>query len=212
MKTTAFFMRVDIWTDIVCPWCYIGMTRFEQARGAFDGNVEVVLHPFQLDPEAPIPGVPARTRYAKKFGDEAEPIIERVTSEAAGEGLAFDFDRARTANTFDAHRALAFARGSGKERELEFSLYAAYFTEGLDVSDRAVLSERAAALGLDGGAMRAYLETDAGVDEVRRELVAAFDQGITAVPSFLFAGEFLVPGAVDAAMFARILEQLRHAA
>ncbi len=205
-------LRVDVWTDIVCPWCYIGMTRFDRALARFDGQVEVVLHPFQLDPEAPIPGVSARERYAKKFGDEAAAILERVTSEAAREGLSFDFDRAITGNTFDAHRALAFARGSGKERAFEFALYRAYFAEGLDVSDRDVIASRAAEVGLDGSSMRERLERDEGVDEMRRELTGALDVGITAVPSFIFAREFMVPGAVDSEMFLKILEQLRDAA
>ena len=205
-------MRIDIWSDIVCPWCYIGETRFDRALAQFNGEVTVRRHPFQLDPEAPIPGVPARERYAKKFGDEAPAIEERVTQEAAAEGLHFDFGRALTANTFDAHRALAFARANGDEHALEKSLFSAYFTEGLDVSDRDVLVRRGSGAGLDGEALTSYLESDDGVDLVRRELVAAFDHGITAVPSFLFNGEFLVPGAVDTDTFVRILEQMRDVA
>ncbi|MDE2481162.1 MAG: DsbA family oxidoreductase [bacterium] len=202
-------MRIDIWSDVVCPWCYIGVTRFERALEGFEGDVEITLHPFQLDPEAPIPGVPARERYRAKFGDEAEAILARVTAEAASDGLVFDFDRARTANTFDAHRAIAFARRFGKDRELERSLFAAYFTEGLDVSDRGVLADRAAALGVDRAALVAHLDGDEGVDELRRAFGEAFDRGITAVPTFVFEDEFAVPGAVDAATFRRILEQMR---
>ena len=202
-------MRIDIWSDVVCPWCYIGVTRFERALAQFDGEVTIRLHPFQLDPDAPVPGVPARLRYAAKFGDEAPAILERVTMEARGEGLTFDFDRAITANTFDAHRAMAFARRSGRDRDLEKRLFRAYFTDGLDVSDRAVLSDEGALAGLDRDELAAYLESDDGVDEVRRELNDAFERGITAVPSFVFQDEFLVPGAVDTASFMRILEQMR---
>jgi predicted DsbA family dithiol-disulfide isomerase len=214
-------MRIDVWSDIVCPWCYIGETRFDRALAQFDGEVagfdrsgqiHVRRHPFQLDPEAPIPGVPARERYTKKFGDEATAILDRVTGEAEREGLHFDFNSALTANTFDAHRALAFARANGDDRAFEQSLFSAYFTEGLDISDRRVLTRRGADTGLDAQALAAYLEGDDGVDDVRRELVAAFDQGITAVPSFVFNGEFLVPGAVDTDTFVRILEQMRDVA
>ena len=205
-------MRIDIWSDVVCPWCYIGETRFDRALERFDSEVTIVRHPFQLDPEAPIPGVPARERYAKKFGDEAEAILDRVTREAANEGIRFDFDRALSANTFDAHRALAFARANGDEHVLEKSLFSAYFTEGLDISDREVLARRGADAGLDSQALAAYLESDDGVDRVRKELVAAFDSGITAVPSFVFNGEFLVPGAVDTETFVKILEQMRNVA
>lgn len=213
MNATALSaMRIDIWSDIVCPWCYIGETRFDRALARFDGDVTIRRHPFQLDPEAPIPGVPARERYAKKFGDEAPAILDRVTLEAEREGLRFDFDKALTANTFDAHRALAFARENGKEHELEQSLFSAYFTEGRDISDRALLARRGADVGLDAQTLEQYLESDRGVDGVRKELVAAFESGITAVPSFVFNGEFLVPGAVDTDTFVRILEQMRDVA
>ena len=185
------------------------MARFDRALAAFDGEVSVRLHPFQLDPEAPIPGVPARARYAKKFGDEAPAILERVTSEAAKEGLTFDFDRALTANTFDAHRAIAFARESELDRELEKLLFQAYFTDGLDVSDRAVLADAGALLGLDRAELSRYLASDDGVDEVRRALLEGVERGITAVPSFVFEDEFLIPGAVDTATFARVFEQMR---
>ncbi len=201
-------MRIDIWSDIVCPWCYIGETRFDRALARFNREVSIRRHPFQLDPEAPVPGVPARERYAKKFGDEAPEIEERVTREAAAEGLDFYFGRALTANTFDAHRALAFARINGGEHELEKSLFSAYFTEGLDISDLNVLVRRGRDTGLDAETLAAYLESDDGVDAVRQELVAAFDHGITAVPSFVFNGEFLVPGAIDTDTFVRILEQM----
>lgn len=204
-------MVIDMWSDVVCPWCYIGETRFERALERFGGDVTIRRHPFQLDPEAPIPGVPARERYEKKFGDEAEAILDRVTAEAANEGLRFDFDIARTANTLDAHRALAFAGGRGKETQLSHLLFAAYFTDGLDISDRTLLAELGERAGLDRAELAAYLESDAGVDALRRELVAAFESGITAVPSFVFNGEFLVPGAVDTETFLRIFEQMSHA-
>lgn len=202
-------VQVDIWTDVVCPWCYIGITRFERALERFDGEVDVRIHPFQLDAEAPIPGIPALERYQARFGDEAPAIIDRVTGEAAKDGLEMRFDRALAANTFDAHRAIVFARDSGKARALEMSLYRAYFTDGLDVSDRGVLADRAAEVGIDRDAIAAYLASDEGVDEVRQELVDALDRGITGVPAFLFEEEFLVPGAVDTDTFVRILEQMR---
>lgn len=202
-------MRIDIWSDIACPWCYIGIARFERALANFDGDVTIALHPFQLDPDAPIPGVPARERYERRFGDEADAMMERVSSEGKREGLPFDYDRAVAANTFDAHRAIAFARGSGLDREFEKKLFVAYFAQGLDVSDRNVLAGAGASVGLDRAQLAAYLESDEGVDDVRRELVEAFERGITAVPSFVFEDEFLIPGAVDTASFSRILEQMR---
>ena len=202
-------MRIDIWSDVVCPWCAIGMARFQRAISQFDGDVDIRLHPFQLDPEAPIPGVPARERYAKKFGDEAPAILARVTEAAAEEGLVFDFDRALTANTFDAHRAIGFAARFGRDRDMERLLFDAYFAEGKDVSDRALLAALGSELGLDSAALSEYLESDDGVDALRQEFEAAFERGITAVPTFVFEDEFAVPGAVDTQTFLRMLEQMR---
>lgn len=202
-------MRIDIWSDVVCPWCAIGMARFERALSQFHGDIEIRLHPFQLDPEAPIPGVPARLRYEKKFGEEAPAMLERVTAAAAEEGLTFDFDRALTANTFDAHRAIAFAARSGREFDMERALFEAYFADGKDISDRSVLAGLATEIGLDGPALTEHLDGNAGVDQLVRELSDAFDRGITAVPTFVFEDEFAVPGAVDTPTFLRILEQMR---
>ncbi|HTV93998.1 MAG TPA: DsbA family oxidoreductase [Verrucomicrobiae bacterium] len=202
-------MRIDIWSDVVCPWCYIGVTRFNRALAQFDGEVTIRLHPFQLDPDAPTPGVPVREVYAAKFGGEVDATLERITSEGAREGLTFNWDRAIRGNTFDAHRAIAYARQSNLDRDLEMLLFRAYFTDGLDVSDRAVLAEQGARVGLDRDQLTAYLQSDDGVDEVRRELNGAYERGISGVPSFLFEDEFMVPGAVDTASFTRILEQMR---
>jgi predicted DsbA family dithiol-disulfide isomerase len=201
-------MIVDLWTDIVCPWCYIGVTRFQRAIEQFKGDVDVRLHPFQLDANAPVPGIPALERYANKFGSEAPAMLQRVVDEAAKDGIEMRFDRATTGNTFDAHRLLLLAARSGKERELEMSLYRAYFTEGLDITNRAVLADRAATVGIDRDGALAFLNGDDGVDEVRRELEAAFERGITAVPAFVFENRFLLPGAVDTATFVRVFDQV----
>lgn len=202
-------MIVDLWTDIVCPWCYIGVTRFDRALEQTRDDVHVRLHPFQLDPEAPAPGTPALERYARRFGGEAPHMLERVENEGAKDGLELRFDRAITANTFDAHRAVRFAAGAGKQRELEMSLYRAYFTDGLDISDRRVLAERAASVGLNGDEVRMYLDGSGGAEEVRRELEQASELGIGGVPAFVFDERYLVPGAVETKTFVEILEQVR---
>ncbi len=202
-------MQVDIWSDIVCPWCSIGQARFAQALATFDGPVTVRLHPFRLDPDAPVPGEPATARYARKFGDEAPEMLARVTAAAAEEGLTFRLDRAITGNTFDAHRAIAFAARSGRERDVEKALFVAYFTDGKDISDRAVIAEVAAAVGEDHAAVLEHLESDDGVAELTRELEEAQQLGVTAVPTFVFNQQFAVPGAVDVATFTKIFEQMR---
>lgn len=201
-------MTIDLWSDIVCPWCYIGVERFDRALARFDGSPAIALHPFQLDPEAPIPGEPARERYRRRFGDDAPAMLARVEDEARALGLPLDWDRAITANTFDAHRTIALARGAGLDRVLERRLFRAYFADGLDVSDRDVLARLAGEVGVDAAAVMAMFDGDDFVDDVRRELVGAFDRGITAVPSFVFEDEFIVPGAVDEATFLRILQQM----
>ena len=206
-------VRIDVWTDIVCPWCYIGVTRFERALDILrqtqdDVAVDLRIHPFQLDPEAPIPGIPAEERYRQRFGDEAPAMLARVVAAAKEDGIEMRFDRAISANTFDAHRALWFAERTGKQFELEHRLYRAYFTDGLDISDRDVLASRAAEVGIDRAAIAAFLASDDGVDEVRAEFMRAFEQGITAVPTFVFEEEFAVPGAVDTNTFVKMIRQM----
>jgi predicted DsbA family dithiol-disulfide isomerase len=202
-------VQLDIWSDIICPWCYIGMARFERALERFDGKVEIRLHPFALDPQAPIPGEPARERYQRRFGEEAEAMMERVASEARALGLPIDWNRAVTPNTFDAHRLIMYAQRAQRDRAMERRLFRAYFAEGLDVSDRDVLAGLGAETGFIRADVAAYLESDDGVDDVRAEFAGAFERGITAVPSFLFEDEFLVPGAADELTFSRILSQMR---
>lgn len=204
-------MVVDLWTDIVCPWCFIGVTRFDRALERFGKDVEVRLHPFQLDPDAPVPGIPALDRYARKFGAQAPAILKRVQDAAAEEGIEMRFDRAITANTFDAHRLLRFSANEGKERDLEMALYRAYFSDGLDIGDRSVLANRAASVGMKRDDVLAYLNGDGGSTEVREELSSASAAGISGVPAFVFENRYLVPGAVDTQTFVRILEEVAAA-
>lgn len=169
----------------------------------------VRIHPFQLDPNAPIPGIPALQRYANKFGADAPAMLERVQQEGVKDGLELRFDRAISANTFDAHRTLRFAMNAGKERELEMLLYRAYFTDGLDISDHTVLADRAAAAGLDRTAVVAYLDSESGTDETRAQIQEAYELGISGVPAFVFEEKYLVPGAVPTETFLQIFERLR---
>jgi predicted DsbA family dithiol-disulfide isomerase len=192
----------------VCPWCYVGMARFERAIAAYGRPVDIALHPFQLDAGAPIPGVSAAFHYERKFGPQYEEMFARVTSAANEAGLQMHMDGAITANTFDAHRAIAYARASGRDRELEQRYFTDYFVAGKDVSDRSVLADGATAVGIDRAAIAAYLASDDGVDALRKELSQAMERGITAVPAFVFNEQFLVPGAVDEASFVKIFEQI----
>ena len=206
-------MRVEIWSDVVCPWCYIGKRRFEQALDNFAGRdgVEIVFRPFQLDPTAP-PGAatPVADVYARKFGgpERAAQIIGHVTDVAAASGIEFHLDRAVRANTLLAHRLLWFAEPRGVQIALKEELLRAYFTDGRNVGDPEVLVEIAERVGLDRAEVEELFASDDGTGEVRAELAVAAGNDITAVPTFVFDGRWTVPGAQDVEVFERVLQRV----
>ena len=209
-------MLVEIYSDVVCPWCAIGKARFETALAQFPDRdqVEVVWRAFQLDPTAPAVPTPVIDGYARKFGgpEKAKQIIETVTAAAAGEGIDFHMDIALRANTFDAHRLLWFVlehHGSERQGEMKARLLRAYFTEGLNVADHGVLASLAMDIGLDGGAVAAFLDSAQGMVEVREELDGAHERGVSAVPTFVFEGQWAVPGAQDPEVFLRVFDRLQ---
>ena len=205
-------MKVDIWSDVVCPWCYIGKRRFEAALRRFPGadDVTVTFRAFQLDPGAP-PGAatPVRQVYERKFGPgQADQMIDRVTALAAGEGLSFDLDRAVRANTLLAHRVLWLARQRDVQEAVKERLLRAYFTEGGNVGDPDTLAGLAAECGLDREEVLGFLASDAGAAEVAGDLTEALELGITAVPTYVFDGRWSVPGAQEPDTFLRVLERV----
>ena len=209
-------MRVEIWSDVVCPWCYIGKRRFEKALERVKGvpgasDIEIVFRPYQLDPTA-APGrvQPVVDAYAKKFGgpERAAEILERVTSVAAADGITFNMQIALRANTLLAHRLLWFAESHGDQIALKERLLKAYFTDGLNISDPEVLVECAADVGFDRDETRSFLDSDTGHGEVMQDLALAATNGISAVPTFVFNGQWAVPGAQDVEVFERVLERL----
>lgn len=212
-------MRVEIFSDLVCPWCFIGKRRFERAVEALraDGlglDLEVVVRPFQLDPTAPVDSaVPVREAYAKKFGgpDKAEAILRHVTSVAEADGITFNMDLAVRANTLHAHRILLFVEetlGASTQMELNEAIMNAYFRDGLNIADVEVLSECAASVGVDRDATREVLMSDRYLAEVEEWLATAADNGITAVPTFIVDDRWSIPGAQDAEMFERVLRRM----
>ncbi len=213
-------LEVEIWSDVVCPWCYIGKRRFENAVARLreegdDIEVRAVYRPYQLDPTAS-PGrtAPVADTYAKKFGgpERAQQIIGHVTSVAAGEGLEFRMDRALRANTLLAHRLLWLTETTGEQAALKERLLQAYFHDGLDIGDPDVLADCAAEIGLDRERVRAFLDGDDGTAEVQAWLRAAAEHEITAVPTYVFAGPegqgWLVPGAQESDTFVTVLRRL----
>jgi predicted DsbA family dithiol-disulfide isomerase len=205
-------VNVDIWSDVVCPWCYIGKRRFEAALQRFAGaeDVNVTFRAFQLDPGAP-PGAatPVREVYERKFGPgQADQMIDRVTILAAEEGLNFHLDRALRANTLLAHRVLWLARQRDVQEAVKERLLRAYFTEGRNVGDPDTLAALAAECGLDRDEVLGYLASDGGQAEVASDLTEALELGITAVPTYVFDGRWSVPGAQDPDTFLRVLERV----
>ena len=217
-------LTVDVFSDVVCPWCYIGKRRFERglelasADGDLGVDVDITFRPHQLDPRA-APGVagPVFDAYAKKFGgpERAAEILEHLTSTAAGDGLEFRMDLAQRANTLLAHRLIwragqpdsPVSQDAMKERLLR-----AYFMEGVHVGDIDALAECTADLGLDPDETRAFLESDEGVDEISAELRHGYENGITAVPTYVFNGVWAVPGAQDPETFAKVLRKMAEKA
>jgi predicted DsbA family dithiol-disulfide isomerase len=206
-------VEVEIWSDVVCPWCYIGKRRFEAAVAELTDEVDVhvVFKPFQLDPTAsPGKAAPVLDAYAKKFGgrERAQEIIDHVTAVAAANGIQFRMDRALRANTLLAHRLLWFAQATDNQVALKERLLQAYFIDGLDIGDPEVLSTCAVDVGLDRDRVLAFLDTDDGVAEVVDELRAAAEMEITAVPTFVFDGKWMVPGAQEPDTFVQVLRRV----
>ncbi|MEH0969957.1 DsbA family oxidoreductase [Micromonospora sp. CPCC 205546] len=192
-------MEIEIYADVVCPWCYIGKRRLEQALESYDGEVTVRYRPFQLDP-SPVPQPrPLVDAMAAKFGgpDRVRQMFGQVTEVAAQVGLTLDFDRALAANTFDAHRLVAWATDRGRAAETVDALYRAHFTDGVDVGSRDALAGLAAEVGLDAAEARRFLDSDERTAELADELATARQIGVTSVPTFVLAGRYAVTGAQE---------------
>ena len=220
---TARTITVEVWSDVVCPWCYIGKRRFaagvEQATEqlAADGvefTVDVSYHAYQLDPTA-APGVsgPVVDAYAKKFGghERAEAILANVTATAADVGLEFNMDRALRANTLLAHRVIWLAAQPDSpvaQDVVKERLLRAYFTDGLDIGDPEVLAECAAEVGFERAEVIDFLDSERGTNEVAGDLQFAHQNGITAVPTYVIDGKWAIPGAQEPGTFARVLHKM----
>jgi predicted DsbA family dithiol-disulfide isomerase len=212
-------VTIDIYSDVVCPWCYIGKRKFEAGLDLLAGedlgvDFDVTYRPFQLDPTA-APGAaqPVIDTYAKKFGgpERAAEILRTVTERAAEAGIEFHMDRALRANTLLAHRLLWFADQPGSpvaQTDLEERLLQAYFTDGLNIGDQDVLASCAAEVGFDRDAVIEFLASDGGTAEVAGELAEGRDEGITAVPTFVFDGRWAVPGAQEPETYAQVLRKM----
>jgi predicted DsbA family dithiol-disulfide isomerase len=196
--TEAEPLTVDVVSDVVCPWCYLGKRRLEQAIALADIPVAVRWHPFQLDPTIP-PGGKSRRAYLEgKFGsmERVAPTHANIAAAGAEIGIPFHFDRIeRSPNTLDAHRLSRWAAAAGRQDEVVEALFRAYFTDGRDIGDPAVLSEIAGEAGLDADAIAARLASEEDRAEVEAEIASAQQIGVTGVPTYIVAGRYGVVGA-----------------
>ena len=210
-------LRIDIVSDVVCPWCIIGYKQVERALTLLEQPVaaEFHWHPFELNPDMPPEGEDATEHIQRKYGRSAEQgkaVRSQIRDTAASLGFVFGEGGARRVmNTFAAHKLLTKSGevyGWEKQTALKLALFAAYFQAGLDISDTAVLLDIAVGIGLDGNEAQGWLADEALAGKVRGELAYWRDENISGVPAIIFDSQFMVPGAQSAETFARVIEKI----
>ncbi|NPV55808.1 MAG: DsbA family oxidoreductase [Anaerolineae bacterium] len=207
-------MKVEIWSDIACPWCYIGRRRFEKALAQFEhrDEVEITWRSFQLDPNAPRDYAGnVNDLVMQRYGmsrEKAESANAQVTELAALEGLEYHMERAHPVNSMDAHRLLHLAAKHHLQGEMKERLQKAYFTDGLVISDHKTLVQLAEEVGLNGDETRRMLESDAYIDAVRTDGQRGQVMGINGVPFFVFDEKYGVSGAQPAETFLTALQRV----
>ena len=206
---------LHIFSDPICPWCYIGKARLGRALEARpDHPFRIEWHPFMLNPEMPPGGMDRRAYLEAKFGgrDGAVAAYLPVADEAEKSGLTMKLDAIkRTPSTVDAHRLIHWAGIEGRQTAVVSALFKAYFVEGRDIGDSVVLSQIAAACGMDGAVVARLLASDADADDIRARDADARERGIRAVPTFLIAGRHVVPGAQPVALWLSVIDELSAA-
>ena len=207
-------IRLDVWTDIACPFCYIGSTQLSRAISGFEHSeqVEVVEHSFQLDPDTPThTHETSAEMLARKFNvpvERAVQIMDGTAARAAADGLHFNMDKNVPVNTFDGHRLVQLAAKSGKSHQTLTRLYEAYFVNGESVADHGTLKAIAEEIGLDADEVSSMLETDTFSAEVRADIEQAAAYGITGVPFIVINNKYGVSGAQGEQVFAEALESV----
>jgi predicted DsbA family dithiol-disulfide isomerase len=207
-------MKVEIYFDVVCPWCYIGERRFEKALEATGADdLEIAFRPFQLDPSAPAEARPIGEYLGRRFGAMAAGMQRRVSEFAADAGIEIDWDRALMANTLTAHRLVRLAEleySAEVQRALVEALFRAHFTDGVDVGDRAALIEIATSVGMDGARAAEWLESAEADDDVRGAIAEARAIGVQSVPTFVFDERYAIEGAQAVETFVEAIRESRE--
>jgi predicted DsbA family dithiol-disulfide isomerase len=206
-------IRIDVVSDVVCPWCYIGKRRLERALDHLHDqyDFEIEYQPFELNPDMPKEGVNQKEYLAKKFGSEAryEQITSQTTQTAATEGLKFDFARQNVSpNTKDAHRIIYLSKEEDKQPQVKEAFMKAYFEEGVDLSKRENLIAVSTRAGLDEGKVKSWLDSDKGLTEVELAEQANYQRGISGVPFYIINNKYGVSGAQPTQAFIQMLTQV----
>ncbi|HEY9499243.1 MAG TPA: DsbA family oxidoreductase [Terrimesophilobacter sp.] len=206
-------IKVDVWSDVQCPWCYIGKRKFEAGAEQFGGEVEVEYHSFELAPDTPVDfdGTPADYLSQRKglpLGQVGE-MLERVTGIAAQVGLDYDYDSVHQTNTVKAHELLHYAKSKGRQLEMKERLLQAYFVNGEHVGRIEDLADIAAELDFDRADVVRALESNEFLAAVKADVAQAQEYGIQGVPFFVIDGRYGISGAQEAATFAAALQQVR---
>ena len=206
-------IKLDILSDPICPWCYIGKARLEKALGAEpDHPFAIEWHPFQLNPDMPAQGMDRREYLETKFGgrENALRVYGEIDKHAREEGLDIDFAAIqRTPNTINAHRLIHWAGIEGKQNAIVDALFKAYFREGRDIGNTEVLCDLADSAGLDAAVIGKLLASDADIDNIRQRDTHSREMGVNSVPTFIIANQHAVPGAQPADLWRKVIGELR---
>ncbi|OTG67192.1 DsbA family oxidoreductase [Acinetobacter silvestris] len=205
-------MRVDIWSDVVCPFCYIGKKRLEHVAAEAGIDLEIIWHSFELDPNAPAKHDTSNTeRLAKKYGrtiEQTQEMERNIAQVSAEEGIQFNWEQANSGNTFDAHRIIHLAQSKGLGNEAEEAFFHAYMTEGMSIGERETVEDVASRIGLDHTEVEYVLDSEEFADFVHHDEKIAREQlQVTGVPFFVFDQRLALSGAQPREVFLQVMQQ-----
>lgn len=205
-------VRLDIFSDPICPWCYIGKAYLDRALETRPDHPFVISwHPFQLNPGMPREGADRRAYLEARFGGRAQAVAAYAQVQAAAEaaGVEIDFEKMeRIPNTLDAHRLIHWAGIEGRQAAMVATLFRGYFREGLDIGNPGVLADLAARVGMDAAAVARLLATDADAEDIRARDLDAREKGVQAVPTYLVDLRYVIPGAQPVDLWQRVIDEI----